>query len=293
VADCCRPPGPLPRIGSSGTSRCGGSAEAESLAFLEADREALDFPSPVIECDPPDISHILQREEENAVDVGIFEWALQRPQAVVVPARYAKGSVRLHVLATRAGVVGMFAGPDPKAFVRDATQKLVTILLMHCANMLESARLWADLEALTRNLEGTVRDRTRELESAKQARAGGHRAKSEFLATTSHGCPPVAPFPEHRGGGHRPGDSRGEVAGYVSALHAGRFVDDRRPLLDGWARAAIRARRGSRNPDLRRLKATGGLSFAASSHLRFHVAVFPPLRLHPADLLALCGSHWP
>jgi signal transduction histidine kinase len=43
------------------------------------------------------------------------------------------------------------------------------------------------LEALTRNHEGIVRDRTRELESAKQARAGGHRAKSEFLATTSHG----------------------------------------------------------------------------------------------------------
>jgi hypothetical protein len=41
------------------------------------------------------------------------------------------------------------------------------------------------------------------------------------------------------------------------------------------------------------MEATGGLSFAAFSLLSFHSAVSPPLRLHPADLLALCGSHGP
>ena len=40
-------------------------------------------------------------------------------------------------------------------------------------------------------------------------------------------------------------------------------------------------------------QATGGLSFAGISFLSFHSAVSPPLRLHPADLLALCGSHGP
>jgi K+-sensing histidine kinase KdpD len=40
-------------------------------------------------------------------------------------------------------------------------------------------------------------------------------------------------------------------------------------------------------------QATGGLSFAGLSFLSFHSAVSPPLRLHPADLLALCGSHGP
>jgi two-component system sensor histidine kinase/response regulator len=158
----------------------------ESLAFLKADPQALDFP--IIECDPAEASYILQREVETAVDEGIFGWALQRFHPVVVPARSAKGSLLLHVLATRSGVIGMFVGllPDRNAFVPDATQKLVSILLMQCANMLESARLWADLEAHTRNLESTVRDRTRELESAKQAALAASRAKSEFLATMSH-----------------------------------------------------------------------------------------------------------
>ena len=40
-------------------------------------------------------------------------------------------------------------------------------------------------------------------------------------------------------------------------------------------------------------QATGGLCFAGLSFLSFYSAVSPPLRLHPADLLALCGSHGP
>ena len=118
----------------------------EGLAFLEADRDRFDFP--LLECDPPEAWDILQREIDAKIAEGVFGWALGRNHPVVVPARHAGGSVLLHALTTRSRVVGMFVGllKDRHAYVPDASQKLVSILLMHCAGMLDSARLWQELE---------------------------------------------------------------------------------------------------------------------------------------------------
>lgn len=89
----------------------------DGLAFLKADQQALDFR--FIECDPPAASHIPQREVDTAVGEGIFSWAL----------RHGNGSVLLHVLATRSGVIGRFVGllPDRNACIPDASKKLVTV----------------------------------------------------------------------------------------------------------------------------------------------------------------------
>ena len=94
----------------------------------------------------------------------------------------------LHALTTRSRVVGMFVGllKDRHAYVPDASQKLVSILLMHCAGMLDSARLWQELEIYNRNLETTIAERTRELQAAKEAALAASRAKSDFLANMSH-----------------------------------------------------------------------------------------------------------
>ncbi len=161
-------------------------AAFESLAFLEADRSRLDFP--LLHCDPPEAWDILQQEIESAVTEGVFGWALRRNHPVVVPARHGTGTVVMHVLATRSRVVGMFVGQlkERNAYLPDASQKLISILLMHCANMMESARLWQELEIYNRNLEATIGERTRELEAAKETALAASRAKSEFLANMSH-----------------------------------------------------------------------------------------------------------
>ena len=158
----------------------------EAFAFLEADPRRLDFT--MLECDPPGTDTALHREIDHAVSEGVFGWALQRHHLVQVPARHGSGDFVLHALTTRSRIVGMFVGllGERHAFVPDAAQKLVSILLMQCANTIESARLWQELDTHAQNLEATIAERTRELEGAKESALAASRAKSEFLANMSH-----------------------------------------------------------------------------------------------------------
>ncbi len=52
--------------------------------------------------------------------------------------------------------------------------------------MMESVRLWQELEIYNRNLEATITERTRELETAKESALAASRAKSDFLANMRH-----------------------------------------------------------------------------------------------------------
>jgi hypothetical protein len=54
----------------------------ETLAFLESDRNRLDFP--FLHCDPPEAWDILQREIDAKIGAGVFGWALHRNHPVVV-----------------------------------------------------------------------------------------------------------------------------------------------------------------------------------------------------------------
>ena len=158
----------------------------EAFAFLEADSGSLDFP--ILACDPPDAADVLRRDVEHAIAEGVFGWALHRNHAVQIPARFAQGDLLLHSLTTRSRVIGMFVGQlgDRRAFVPDAAQKVLSILVMQCASMLEGARLWQEVEAHHLNLEATIAARTRELEAATVAALAANLAKSEFLANMSH-----------------------------------------------------------------------------------------------------------
>jgi signal transduction histidine kinase/HPt (histidine-containing phosphotransfer) domain-containing protein len=157
-----------------------------TLAFFAADRHALDFP--LLDAEPADAAPRAQREMNRLIEDGVFSWALRHIHPVVVPAEDGAGSVMLHAMTTRSHVVGMFLGilDDRNPFVPDACQKLLSIILMHCANMLESAQLYEELQAHSRNLEELVAARTRELQAAKEAALAASRAKGEFLANMSH-----------------------------------------------------------------------------------------------------------
>jgi signal transduction histidine kinase/FixJ family two-component response regulator len=156
------------------------------LAFFAADRDSLDFP--LLEADPPDAADGLRDEMEAQIRDGVFAWALHRSHPVTVPACTFDGSIMLHALATRSRVTGMFLGVlgDRHPFVPDACQKLISIVLLNCATMLESARLYRALQSYSQDLERLVTERTQELETVKEAALAASRTKSEFVANISH-----------------------------------------------------------------------------------------------------------
>jgi two-component system sensor histidine kinase/response regulator len=63
---------------------------------------------------------------------------------------------------------------------------LVKMCLQSVANAWELAKRQASIESITRGLEDKVRDRTKELEHAKEVAEAASQAKSDFLANMSH-----------------------------------------------------------------------------------------------------------
>jgi signal transduction histidine kinase/CheY-like chemotaxis protein/HPt (histidine-containing phosphotransfer) domain-containing protein len=96
--------------------------------------------------------------------------------------------VVLHVLATPSRVVGMFMAslPDSSSFLPDVVQKVLSILLGHCAAVLETGMLYGELADHNRRLEATVEERTSELRRSEEEARAANRAKGDFLANMSH-----------------------------------------------------------------------------------------------------------
>ena len=138
-------------------------------------------------CDPPRCRDELQAEIDARIMDGTFAWALNRNQAVLAPASGDR-TLLLHVIATRAGIRGMFAGllPGSTAALDAPSLNALSIVLYTCAYALESASLHAMLRDHMQNLEERVRQRTSELQTAREAAEAANRAKSEFLTTMSH-----------------------------------------------------------------------------------------------------------
>ena len=157
-----------------------------ALAFLGVDDETLDFR--VVGVDPPELAERIEDEVAHQVAEGTFAWSLYQHRPVVVPGAALGSMVVLHVLATPSRVMGMFmaALPEGSSFLPDVVQKVLSILLGHCASVLETGTLYRELEDHNRKLEETVEERTCELRRSEEAARSANRAKSEFLANMSH-----------------------------------------------------------------------------------------------------------
>ncbi|MRR38850.1 two-component sensor histidine kinase, partial [bacterium] len=138
-------------------------------------------------CEPPECREELQAEIDAKIMDGTFAWALNRSQPVMAPGRDEQ-TLLLHVIATRSDVRGMFAGllAGSSATVDAPSLNALSIVLYTCAYSLESTTLHTMLRDNMLNLEERVRERTRELQEAREAAEAANRAKSEFLATMSH-----------------------------------------------------------------------------------------------------------
>jgi len=157
-----------------------------SMGYWMVDEAASEFVLTV--CDPVTEEPELLREVDCQIAEGVFAWALHQNRTVMVPAANTGHTLVFHVLATRARVVGMFAGvlAGDEFLVTEESKSLLSILMLNTAYALESSTLYHQVNDQNRDLEKQVAERTRELIRARELAEAGSRAKSEFLANMSH-----------------------------------------------------------------------------------------------------------
>jgi len=157
-----------------------------SMGYWMVDEAASEFVLTV--CDPVTEESELLREVDSQIAEGVFAWALHQNRTVMVPAKNTGHTLVFHVLATRARVVGMFAGvlAGDEFLVTEESKSLLSILMLNTAYALESSTLYHQVNDQNRDLEKQVAERTRELIRARELAEAGSRAKSEFLANMSH-----------------------------------------------------------------------------------------------------------
>ena len=128
----------------------------DDVAFVMCDDDGLGFH--VGHCAPGDRRDSVSREVDRQIEEQVFAWVLRQNRSVVVPGLESESTLMMHVLATDTNLLGMFVGrlPGANREVPAASQKLATIVLLHCASVLESRRLQGQLNESNRNLEATV-----------------------------------------------------------------------------------------------------------------------------------------
>ncbi len=138
-------------------------------------------------CDSQPSCTRLQDAVDAAIMDGVFAWALNRNQAVMVPAQ-GGGTLLLQSISTRSRIHGMFVGlvADESVSIDAPSLNALSILLNAAAYALESTTLRGLLREHMATLEQRVEERTHELAIAREKAEAASRAKSEFLANMSH-----------------------------------------------------------------------------------------------------------
>ncbi|MHB8123044.1 MAG: ATP-binding protein [Desulfuromonadaceae bacterium] len=156
----------------------------QSMGFLDSQA---DGSFELLVADPSSAHGALQGMVEKCMMDGTFAWALNRNQAVLVPAETGE-TLLLQVVATQSSIRGMFVGTlqGSSAALDAPSLNALSIVLYTCAYALESTVLYGMLHDHTQHLEERVQMRTRDLEEARRQAEAASLAKSDFLANMSH-----------------------------------------------------------------------------------------------------------
>ncbi len=119
--------------------------------------------------EPPSCCDELSVSIDRAIMDGTFAWALNRSQSVTVSAGDGENTVLFHVIATQARIRGMFIGllPGKPEHVDLPPLNVLTNILLTTAYALESCTLYSMLQEHSQGLEQKVRERTAELQAAR------------------------------------------------------------------------------------------------------------------------------
>ena len=135
----------------------------QAVAFYLVDEASSDIT--LAHCDPPSQTDSIKEQVEFLIDNGTFAWALREHRAVTVSSKDFRRQVLLHVMATHAGIRGLFVGllnPREKN-IPGVSLLLLSIILLNTANTLESFELYQMVQKAREELENRVMERTREL----------------------------------------------------------------------------------------------------------------------------------
>lgn len=136
---------------------------------------------------PESYADRLNQAVDLAIEEGVFGWALNhsRPTKMRLD---GLGTLVLAAMRTRARVSGMFAGlllPDT-THGWDVSPLVLATYLACAADALQTDELTRQLQAHNRTLDELVRQRTSQLEAAKEEAEAASQAKSAFLTSVSH-----------------------------------------------------------------------------------------------------------
>jgi signal transduction histidine kinase/HPt (histidine-containing phosphotransfer) domain-containing protein len=137
-------------------------------------------------CTPENQQHKLTAEMERLIQKGVFAWVLKHNRCLCMPSVLVGKLIILSVVSTRTKTYGMFLGIVDDAGIADPYLKLISIILLECANTIENIMLYEKVSAYSQGLERMVDERTHALNAAKEEAEQANRAKSDFLANISH-----------------------------------------------------------------------------------------------------------
>jgi len=126
------------------------------------------------ECEPPSCRDDLLEDVDKAIMDGIFAWALNRSQAITVPAPDG-GCILLHVIATQNRISGMFIGRlcGAEKIIDAPALNALSNILHSSAYAMESGILYSMLREHLHTLEEKVQERTAELKAARDMAEAG------------------------------------------------------------------------------------------------------------------------
>ncbi|MCP5046352.1 MAG: response regulator [bacterium] len=165
--------------------RIRGLVPFEAVGFYLVDEEDSEFY--LQECQPSKGSRYMRAEVEHFIENGTFAWAIREQRPLFVPTTDRKKKILLHVLTTVSRVRGMFVGVLTRGEmdVPLVSLSLMSIILRHSANALESFHLYRIIRGMNKNLEKKMEERTQELQNSREQLR--HAQKMEALGRLAGG----------------------------------------------------------------------------------------------------------
>jgi|GEM_PF-1246355 len=134
----------------------------------------------------PEEAQWLTKEVDYAIDSGIFGWAIGHSRPICVKTQEEPGMLILGVMRSRKTVLGMFAAVSDTTPRSDRYAPFLPMYLSSVSDAIESEELTLQLQEHNRKLDELVKQRTHQLEIAKEIAEVASRGKDRFLAAISH-----------------------------------------------------------------------------------------------------------
>ena len=139
----------------------------KALGFYLIQEEDASFEQAL--CEPGSWADVLEEERTVLVHDRTFSWALNRNRPVLISATSIQATLLLHPIATPSRTRGMFLGvlEQDTRDIYDFSYSLLTMVLLSCANFLESFELYNHFRELNTQLNDLLEERRKTAEELR------------------------------------------------------------------------------------------------------------------------------